>query len=49
MADERAKTYRGAVFLHRMRQFVVLCLPPREEAILTHVEVEAFQATIPGK
>lgn len=32
-----------------MRQLVVLRLPPREEAVLTHVEVEAFQATVPGR
>lgn len=38
--------YRRAIFLHRMRQLMVLCFASWEETVLTHVEVETFQATV---
>ncbi len=44
-------TYRGAVLLHGMGHLVVLVssAPPRKEAVLTHVEVEALETPVPGQ
>ena len=40
-------TYRGAVLLHGMAEFVSLDHTTGEEAVLAHVKVEAFQAAVP--
>ena len=40
--------YRGTIFLHRMSHFMIFVLStfPRKEAVLTHVKIEAFEASI---
>ena len=39
-------TYRCAIFMHGMTEFVIFGITSEEETFLAHVEVEALEATI---
>lgn len=39
-------TYSCAIFMHRMTEFMIFATATKEETRLTHIEVEAFQASI---
>ena len=39
-------SYRGAIFVHRMCDFVALAAAPIEEALLAHVEADALEAPV---
>lgn len=46
MVLEANKTHSCTVFVHWMTQFVIFAAAAEEEARLTHIEIETFQAAI---